>query len=132
MSLLDDLAAKLVADGVAVLSSNLFLGSKAVIPSGDGPYISLNETGGVAPTRVQNKAAANTRRPTVQVLTRAKSYVDAKAKADAAYASLDGVFNATLNGVPYIKITARQEPTDMGVDATGLRVMLVFNLDVEK
>jgi hypothetical protein len=132
MSVLDDLASKLVVDGICTLGGDLFLGSKAVIPSGDGPYTSLNEVGGVAPTRVQNKAAANTKRPTVQVLVRAKLYNIARDKVAQVYASLDGVFNTTLNGVFYVKVTARQEPTDMGVDATGNRVQLVFNLEAEK
>ncbi len=132
MSLLDDLAAKLVADAVGVLGATLFLSSRAVIPSGDGPFISLNETGGMAPTRVQNKASANTQRPTVQVLVRAATYPVARAKALAAYQSLDGIFNATLSGTFYHKVTARQEPTDMGFDATGNRVQVVFNVEVEK
>lgn len=132
MSILDDLASKLVADGVCTMSNDLFLGSGAVIPSGDGPFTSLNEVGGVAPTRVQNKSAANTKRPTVQVLVRAKAYNVVRDKAAQVYASLDGIFNTTLNGNYYIKVTARQEPTDMGKDATGIRTQLVWNLEIEK
>lgn len=132
MSVLDDLAVKLVTDGVAVLSSNLFLGSGAVIPTGQGPYISLQETGGVAPTRTQDKGGASSLRPTVQVLTRASNYKIARQKALAAYQSLDGNFNKTINGTFYLKITARQEPTDMGMDASGTRVQIVFTVEAEK
>ncbi len=139
MSLLDDLAARLVAQGVGVLGMNIFLSSAAVIPTGMGPYLTLSETGGAAPTRVQNVNTPNTTRPTVQVLCRAgriagvqEAYPAARAMANAAYSAVDGVFNATLSGTWYLKITARQEPTDMGFDATGVRVQVVFNIDVEK
>ena len=60
-------------------------------------------TGGVAPTRVQNVATPNTKRPTVQVLVRAgriagvqEAYPAAHAMAKAAYDALDGIFNAVL------------------------------------
>ena len=132
MSFLDDLSAKLVADGVGVLGTTLFLSSGAVIPAGNGPFITLSETGGAAPTRVQNKTTAATQRPTAQVLIRASSYQVARAKAWAAYQSLDGIFNTTLGTTFYLRIAARQEPTDMGFDATGTRVQVVFNVEAEK
>lgn len=136
MSLLDDLAVKLVADGVGVLGTSLFLSSAAVIPAGNGPFISLNEVGGVAPTRIQNARAVATQRPTVQVLVRAggagTGYQTARTKAWNAYQSLDGIFNTTLNGTFYLKVAAKQEPTDMGFDATGNRVQVVFNVEIEK
>jgi hypothetical protein len=132
MSLLDELAAQLVASGVGTLGVNIFLSSRAVIPNGVGPYLTLAETGGVAPTRVQNQTRPITKRPTVQVLTRAGTYPAAREMSRQAYEALDGIFNATLSGTFYIKVTARQEPTDMGIDATGNRVLVVFNIDCEK
>lgn len=131
MSFLDDLAAKLVADGVGVIDISLFMSSKAVIPAGDGPYITVSETGGIAPTRIQNKAAAATQRPTAQVLVRASTYPIARAKALAAYQSLDGTFNATIGTTFYLRLVARQEPTDMGLDAQS-RAQVVFNVEAEK
>lgn len=128
---LDELKDRLVAQGVGVYGTSLFLGSKAVIPDGNGPYISLIETGGSGPTRIHNQGAGNTQRPTVQVVVRAKSYLDARTKAKAAYLALDGVFETDLTGVRYHSITARQEPTDIGLDAKE-RPMIVFNIDVEK
>jgi hypothetical protein len=128
---LDEIAARLVAQGVGVIGSSIFLGSKASIPTGDGPYISLTETGGSAPTRIQNKATANTTRPTAQILVRAKSYLTARTKAKEAYLALDGVFNTVISGVLYHSITARQEPTDIGLDASE-RPMISFNITVEK
>lgn len=131
MSLLDDLASKLVADGLGVLGTTLFLSSNALLPAGAGPLISLNETGGMQPSRTQNTRIA-TQHPTVQVLVRADTYSHARAKAWDVFSSLDGNFNLDLNGVRYLKIVARQEPTDMGIDSTGLRVQVVFNLEIEK
>ncbi len=127
---LDEISARLVAQGVGIVGSNIFLGSKAVIPDGDGPYLSLTETGGSAPTRIHNRSVANTRRPTAQILVRAKSYLVARTMAASAYGALDGVFNTMLSGVFYQSITARQEPTDIGLDALK-RPMIVFNIDAE-
>jgi hypothetical protein len=132
--LLDELKAYLVAQGVGVFGTSLFLGSKARIPSengDDGPYISLIETGGSGPTRIQNQSTANTQRPTVQVVVRAKSYLVARTKSKQVYQALDGLYNTTLSGVLYHSVVARQEPTDIGLDTVD-RPMVVFNLDIEK
>src|SRR5678816_4477154 len=131
MSFLDEIAAKLANAGVGTIGGNIFLGSKAVIPEGDGPYISLLETGGSAPTRIQNQAGANTQRPTAQILVRAKSYQTARNKSKEAYNALDGLFNTVLSGTYYQSVTARQEPTDIGLDDVG-RPRLVFNIEAEK
>ena len=131
MSLLDDLAAKLVSDGVGVLETSIFVSSRSILPDGDGPYLSVYETGGVAPTRVQNASEAATQRPTAQIVARGASYTAARALAQAAYDSLDGIFNTTLSGTQYLSMKARQEPTDTGLDEKG-RVRVTFNIDVEK
>lgn len=129
--LLDEIAAYLVANGLGTVGSSIFLGSRAKIPVGVGPYISLTETGGTSPTRVHNLRTANTQRPTVQVLVRAQSYLIARTKAKAAYDVLDGVYETTLTGVRYHSITARQEPTDIGLDDQE-RAMISFNVEIEK
>jgi hypothetical protein len=130
MPFLDEIAAKLVTASVGTVGSNIFLGSKAIIPVGNGPYLSLVETGGSAPTRIQNVATAHTQRPTAQVSVRAKSYQAARTMLQA-YVALVGTFNTTLSGTFYQSITARQEPTDVGLDDAG-RAMIVFNIEVEK
>lgn len=131
MSLLDELAARLVAQNVGVLGTNIFLSSKAIIPTGTGPYLTLSPTGGIAPTRVQNQTSVKTQRPTVQVLVRASTTPAAWTMAQNAYAALDGFFNGTLSGTWYLNIRARQDITDMGLDSAG-RIQLVFNIGVEK
>lgn len=128
---LDEIAARLVAEGVGTIGSNIILGSKGFIPKGDGPYLSLIETGGSAPTRIQNQNGANTQRPTAQIAVRAKNYIAARTMARAAYLALDGVFNTMLSGVFYQSIVARQEPSDIGLDALD-RPMIVFNIEAEK
>ena len=128
---IDDIAARLVGQGVGVIGTDLFLSSKAIIPAGDGPFTSLHETGGTGPTHIHNQASAHTQRPTVQVLIRAADYPTARGKARAAYRALDGVFNTTINGTFYLSITARQEPTDIGLDGVA-RPMVSFNIDAEK
>lgn len=131
MPFLDEIKDRLVAQGVGVFGSNIFLGSKAAIPPGPGPYLTLIETGGMAPTRVQNKASANTQRPMAQVAVRGINYVTTRSMLKAAYDALDGIFNTTLSGTFYHKVTARQEPTDIGQDADG-RPTIVFNIEAEK
>jgi len=131
VSFLDEIAARLVSQSVGVTGSNIFLGSKAVIPTGSGPFLSLIETGGTGATRVHNIAGPSTQRPTAQVLVRAGSYQAARTMSKAAYDALNGVWNTTLSGTFYQKITARQEPTDIGLDGSG-RVMVVFNIDAQK
>lgn len=128
---LDEVRDRLVAQGVGVYGSNIFSGSRAKIPEGDGPYLSLTETGGSGPTRVHNTAGASTQRPTAQVLVRAKNYAAARTMSKAAYLALDGVFNTIISGVFYQSITARQEPTDVGLDVKE-RVLISFNIEAQK
>ena len=131
MSFGTDLITRLVAQGVGTFPGSLFQGSKAVIPAGAGPFITVSELGGVAPTRKQNQTAAATQRPTAQVLVRALTEPAARAKAWDAYQALDGIFNTTIGTTFYLRIVARQEPTDMGLDGAG-RIQFVFNLEAEK
>lgn len=132
MPFLDELAARLVSQSVGVLGNNIFLGSKAVIPTGEGPYLSLTETGGIGSTRTHNGIPVA--RPTAQILCRAKQYNVARAKLKAAFDALggdQGLHNVTLSGTFYQSIVSRQQLTDMGLDDAG-RPMVVFNIEVEK
>lgn len=128
---LDEIKDRLVAQGVGTFGSNIILGSKGVIPDGDGPILSILETGGTAPLRVHNEAGAHVQRPSAQILVRGKNYSATRTMAKNAYVALDGVFNATLSGTFYQHILAMQEPTDIGLDAKG-RVMISFNVEAEK
>lgn len=128
---IEEIANRLINQNVGLTASSIFFGSKAPLPAGDGPYITLTETGGTGAARMHN---SSTERPTLQIYTRAKSAKTARAVARAAYDALggpDGLYNLTLDGVTYVKIVARQEPTDVGADDIG-RVCYSFNIDAEK
>ncbi len=131
MAFNDEIKDRLVAQGVGTYGSNIISGSKGVIPVGDGPYLSIIETGGTAPLRIQNVPGAHVQRPSAQILTRGKNYAATRTMAKNAYLALDGVYNATLTGTFYQQIQAVQEPTDIGLDAAG-RVMIVFNVQAMK
>lgn len=131
--LLDEIANRLVAEGVGAINSVIFMGAKAIIPSGDGPYLTLSETGGFSPAGTQNDTG--TERPTVQILGRATSYPIARAKVQQAFDALggaNGLHNMLLSGVWYVSIKARQSVTDMMQQDEQGRAMLVFNIDAEK
>lgn len=130
MAFLEEIAGRLVDQGVGVIGTNIFLSSAARMPVGNGPYLTLTETGGAAPTRVHNKTSANTKRPSAQILVRASTEQATKTMIEAAYNALDGVYNTILGGTFYISITAAQEPTDMGLDPS--RLQLVFNINAER
>lgn len=133
MPFLDEIAARLVAQGVGTLGTDIFGTSRALIPAGDGPYLSLSETGGTGSAKTQNNTG--TARPSAQILSRAKDATAARARAALAYEALGGVnglYNVTLSGTKYLRIVARQEVTDTGgVDGAG-RAMYSFNIDAEK
>lgn len=131
MSFLNEIAARLVGAGVGVIGTNIFMSSHAVIPSGDGPYLTIIESGGSGPTRTQNQSSASTQRPTAQVMVRAANSPTGRAMLKAAYDALDGIFNTTLSGTYYLSVMARQEPTDIGQDDAG-RAMVAFNILAEK
>lgn len=132
---LDEVAAYYAAQGVGTVGSNILKGSNAKLPElgsagGAGPFILLTETGGSNPLFVHNYNTPHVQRPTVQVLTRGTNYFTVRQMAKAAY-DVSFVWNTTLSGIRYIKLVARQEPTDMGHDEPG-RVMIAFNLEIEK
>lgn len=132
MPFLDEIATRLQAQGVGTVNGNIYATSKAVIPAGYGPYCTVTETGGTDPSRVQNQNPGATQRPSAHLFFRGMNYAATLAMARAAYVALDGIFNETLSGTFYLSVTARQEPTDLGVlDGNG-RVQIVFNIATEK
>lgn len=136
MPFLDDIVTHLVAQGVGIASGagkNIFKSSKDVIPVGAGPYLSVIETGGSGSSKTQNDTA--TENPTASLSCRAESYVVARTMLKSAYNALggaNGLYNVWLGDIFYVRISARQGLTDLGIDATGKRVMLVFNIDAER
>jgi len=128
---IEEIANLLVNQGVGIVNASILLGSRAQIPVGDGPFLTLTETGGTGAMRMHN---SSTERPTAQVYVRAKTPAYARAMIRAAYDALggpDGLHNIELDGVTYLTLIPRQQPTDTGADEAG-RVTYSFNIDAEK
>jgi hypothetical protein len=123
----EEIKAYLVTQGMPV--GSIFRGSKAVIPSGTGPYLHLRDTGGSGPERTQNvTAAAAYQRPSMQLVAIATDSVTAEVFARQAYDALIGVRNQTLSGTWYRDLVMLQEPSDvLGVDALS-RAQYSFNI----
>ena len=129
---IQEVAEKLVEEGVGALNVVIFLSSGAQFPA-NAPSIVIVDTGGAGSMRTQNNTAVQV--ATASLTTRALNFKDAYALAALAYLALggaDGLYNTTLSGVSYLSLNARQQPTDLGSDgSTGLS-MVVFNIEAEK
>ena len=94
----EELLALLVAAGVGTFGTDIFVGARADIPDGAGPYLSILPRGGTTPLRTHNEIGPPAyQRPSAQLVARAKSSVQARARADAAYEALVGIRNQTVN-----------------------------------
>lgn len=92
-----ELVEVLVLAGVGVYGTNIFISSKAVIPPGNGPYLSIVATGGLDGIRIQNDVSGPAyERPSAQIVVRAQSAAAAEAMSRAAYAALVGVRNQNV------------------------------------
>lgn len=89
---------KLLEDGgVGTYNTNIFASSSKDIPVGDGPYLSVIETGGTFAERSHNETAAPAfERPTAMIVVRAKTYAAARTMANAAYTVLEPVRNTNV------------------------------------
>ena len=133
MAFVDEIAERLVGEGVGRVGSTIIAGSGAVIPRGDGPFLTLIETGGTASAKTHNNTA--TQRPTLQLKARASDQRQARALLKAAYNALggeNGLHNVVLSDTFYLRIVARQEPTDTGQEEGTGRATFTFNIEVEK
>lgn len=80
--------------GLAVFNTNCWIGPDARIPVGDGPYITLINTGGTSPIETHN--GDKYRRMSIQVVVRALTYQAARTRARAIWDELDGKRNFTV------------------------------------
>lgn len=90
----EELADKIVDAGLGTLGTDLFIGPKATIPTGDGPYIFIIDTGGTAPTETHD--GSRYERLSAQVTVRAKSYATARTRILAIWRELDSTYNTTI------------------------------------
>ncbi len=95
--LIEELVSILVAAGVGTSAGNIFAASSADIPTGSGPYLTIEPTGGLFAERTHNETSSPAyQRPTAQIVVRAKTYSAARTMANAAYTALVNVRNQTI------------------------------------
>jgi hypothetical protein len=92
----EELAKVLATAGVGTYNVNIFGTSKAAIPTGDGPYLSIIPTGGPGPVRIHNQPAPAYPRPTAMIVVRGTVNSQARAMAFAAYDAIAKVVNQTV------------------------------------
>jgi hypothetical protein len=129
MAFAEDLASLLVAANV-VPSSSIFTSKKAQIPAGDGPFVSIIDTGGTGPFKVHNRRYGN-RRPSAQIVARAKNATSARTTIENCYLTLAGLVNLSVGSVRYIRIDAIQEPLELDLDEVS-RARFAFNVNAER
>jgi hypothetical protein len=130
VSTLAAIVARLEGLSLGTGGTDLFYGSTARIPTGDGPYTFLRETGGMAPWGTHNDGQTAIRRPTVHVVVRGTDYTAVETRAAAVYAALTFV-GVTVGGVRFLKgLPLQSEPVDLGLDNGQLR--LGFNVAFER
>lgn len=123
-----------IKDVVTVISSagTVYESSKAQIPTGPGPYLSVQTYGGRAPEYIQNQMAPAYQKPSIQVTARATDPDVAEAKAREAYNLIAVIRNTVVSGgARYLSLKPQQEPFDGGLDSAG-RAKFVFNVMAEK
>jgi hypothetical protein len=129
---LDDLITKLTSAGLGVYGTSLFKGSKAVLPTGSGPLISVISTGGLEDEGTHNLSSETIayERPSAQVICRATDAVDAEAASIAAAVALTFT-NEFINGTWWRLCKPAQPPFELPPDAQN-RVRYVFNVECVK
>ena len=95
---LQELIKRLVDTGVGT-SANIFESSRAEIPEGAGPFLTIRQSGGLEPNRIHNAVTGTVayQRPSAQVTVIASSYPSANTMICAAYSALVGVRNVSLS-----------------------------------
>jgi hypothetical protein len=128
-TVLVDAAVGVVGTGYADPTRTIFRTTKAVIPDGPGPYISLISTGGTGDERTHNSVAVPSYEfPGAQVVLRGINPVEVQAKAKDAHRAIGAVRNRTINGTHYRDVKCLQQPFDDGVDDTSKRIVYKFNV----
>lgn len=89
-----EVAKLITAAGLGTAGVDLFIGPKAAIPVGNGPYITILDTGGRSPDETQN--GSKYERMSVQIVVRAQGYTQARTRALAIWRLLDGKRGVTV------------------------------------
>jgi len=130
MTFTDDLVTIFVAAGIP--DTDIFVGAKAALPEGPGPFITIKETPGSPPEGTHNSTDIPAYvRPSAQIMARGEEYTAARLLAQQAYDALFPIRNQFINGTWWRQVTMKQEPFDLAEDEKG-RPRIVFNIDVVK
>jgi len=129
---LDDLIFRLTALGHGAYGTDLFKGSKAVIPPGPGPFTSVISTGGQSDEGTHNLSRFTIayERPFVQVVVRGELPAVAETKAYAVFADLN-FRDVYINGTWWRSCVPKQTVFELGVDDKQ-RMRFAFNLEIVK
>jgi hypothetical protein len=120
---LDDIGDWLQSQGVATKGVDLF---KSMDPGQPDTAVILYEYAGISPIDTMGTTLATTlEQPSLHVLVRGVSYVEATSKAKAVFRALHKL-TGSINGVRYLYLRALQSPFDVGPDERG-RPRLVCN-----
>lgn len=124
--------AQILVDGhfgtIGGTNGNIFFSSKAKIPIGPGPYISLIDTGGLVALRTQNRQKRPAYdRPAAQVIIRASDFLVARQRANEAYKAIYSVRNQFVNQIWYQEMLPLQLPFDGQTDDQN-RLKMIFNV----
>jgi hypothetical protein len=111
----------------AAPNPTLFVGGFPV--EGPDDCLTLLESGGMAPENIHDQPAPAYSRPGLQIMSRAKSYKNARDKAWEAYNALVQVQNQAIGSVVFLKIEPRQTPFNIGQDDNS-RELFSCNFDV--
>lgn len=107
--MLDDIAAKLAAESVGTVGTDIFIG---VMPDTPDDCLVLNEYGGEAPDLI----GTYVERPNCQVRVRNDEYTTGRAKCASVIEALHTLGDTTLSGTRYLWVQARQSPIYLGRD----------------
>jgi hypothetical protein len=129
---LDDLVTVLESAGLGTLDLNIFVGVKAVIPAGPGPFITLQGTGGAHSEGTHNSTEVPAYvKPSAHIVVRCEDTDVAYALSVSAYNGIFKIRNQFINGCWWRQVSMVQEPFELGEDEQG-RPRWAFNVDCTK
>ena len=82
--------------GLGTFATDMFIGLEAILPTGDGPYVTIVNTGGIEPENTHNTSGHTYEHLSCQIVCRAKTYDAADTRALAIWRLLDGITNTTV------------------------------------
>lgn len=109
--------------------TSIYQGINTVLPTDDGPLISLVLTGGTSPDYVQNQVEAGYRHPAARICVHAKLSSVGREKIEELWTKAT-IRNTTIDGTRYVSIRPLQDPYELGPDRQN-RSQFAFNVIAE-